>query len=310
MNKNNFHIVLKWGAIMGAGSAIVLFLRDYTSTLNFYPFGPIMDVLMILVFFGCLYVGIKQCRDTLQNQMIKLYKAFLVGGGITLIAVVLVFIYLLVNYSFFDKNAVDKINSKNEDRYYDKIKKDTISMQDIAMYLDSSFVIIDDQKDIFFNSVTIDSNCLVLANNKIDSLKSLYKECLLATKLQDTSKCLLFKFDDYSQKAFTQLYQKYTTEIVDSTQMPCVSALNSILLNSAKEMKKVTPLQMKFEKGKSDVIHLNSVLGASLFYSFPILIYGLLFDLFVSLFLFRKKPDEIVEEEKADAEKENQNIEN
>jgi len=308
MNKGNFLILLKWGGFMGVGLAVVNYLRDYTATLDFYPFAPVLDLLMILIFIGCLYAGIKEYRNALPNQLIKFMKAFLVGGEVTLVAVVVFFIYLLINFNFIDNTSLEKINAKNEARYYEKIKNDTLSKQEIVTYLAASFAIIDDQREIIFNSVNPDSSCIELADSRINSLKSSFEQSLLSTNPDDTVKTFS-SFEKYSYRTFTTLSQQYCN-VDDSIQKPCISNLSSIFVNSAEKMKHITPLQVKYKQGLSTVIHYNSEISAACFLAIPVLIYGLLFNLFVSFFLFRKKMNKEENEPQPDSEDDNQNIEN
>lgn len=293
---------------MGVGLAVVNYLRDYTATLDFYPFAPVLDLLMILIFIGCLYAGIKEYRNALPNQLIKFIKAFLVGGEVTLVAVVVFFIYLLINFNFIDNTGLEKINAKNEARYYDKIKNDTLSKQDIDTYLAASFAIIDDQREMIFNSVKPDSSCIELANSRINSLKSSFEQSLLLINPADTVKTLS-SFEEYSHRTFNTLTQQYCN-VDDSIQKPCISNVSSIFVNSAKEMKHITPLQVKYKQGLSTVIHYNSEISAAFFLSIPVLIYGLLFNLFVAFFLFRKKKEKNENEPMSDRQEDNQNIEN
>jgi len=308
MNKGNFLILLKWGGFMGVGLAVVNYLRDFTATLDFYPFAPVLDLLMILIFIGCLYAGIKEYRNALPNQLIKFTKAFLVGGEVSLVAVVVFFIYLLISFNFIDNASLEKINAKNDARYYDKIKNDTVSKQEIATYLAESFAIIDDQKEIIFNSVQPDSSCIELADSRINSFKCSFEQSLLSTNNVDTLKSLS-SFEAYSNRTFITLKQQYCN-VDDSIQKPCISNLSSILVNSAEEMKHITPLQVKYKQGLSAVIHYNSKISAAFFLAIPVLIYGLLFNLFVSFFLFRKKKNKEENEPQPDSEEDDQIIEN
>ncbi len=308
MNKGNFLILLKWGGFMGVGLAVVNYLRDFIATLDFYPFAPVLDLLMILIFIGCLYAGIKEYRNALPNQLIKFTKAFLVGGEVTLVAVVVFFIYLLINFNFIDNSSLEKINAKNESRYYDKIKNDTVSKQEIATYVAASFAIIDDQKEIIFNSVQPDSSCIELADSRINSLKCSFEQSLLSVNHVDTLKSLS-SFEEYSNRTFITLTQQYCN-VDDSIQKPCISNLSSVLVNSAEKMKHITPLQVKYKQGLSAVIHYNSEISAAFFLAIPVLIYGLLFNLFVSFFLFRKKKNQDENEPQPDSEEDDQNIEN
>lgn len=99
-------IVLQWGALLGVGLAIIHYFRNITAEWDFYSFGPVIDLLMILLFIGGLYLGIKTHKDYAGDKGLSFPKAFLTGVLISLVSFFLFFLYLIVNYSWSSSENV------------------------------------------------------------------------------------------------------------------------------------------------------------------------------------------------------------
>src|SRR5574344_462641 len=133
MRKTKFQIILKWGALLGAGLSLIRLLNFFSRNIE-YSFGPVFDLLMIVAFVGVLYACIKESRDKCLDGIIKFTKAFCVGASVVFIAFVAVFVYLNFHYTVIEKDGIEKHNQRNIELAYQKIQKDTITNDEIKDY--------------------------------------------------------------------------------------------------------------------------------------------------------------------------------
>ena len=66
MKKTKFITIVKWGALLGAGLSVINLLGFFALQTG-YHFGPVKDLLQVLAIVGCLYMAIRDIRDTVQD---------------------------------------------------------------------------------------------------------------------------------------------------------------------------------------------------------------------------------------------------
>lgn len=292
MKKTFFTITLKWGLILGAGLSAIQFIRTFTDHFDFYSFGPILDLLMVVLFIGALYLGIREYRDSMEEGNIKFARAYLTGIGITLTAFVIVFVYLFFQYSYIDKQALSRINERNRVRYIEKIGNDTITKAEVALYLDSAVFYLEREKTELIKSYP---ECERALENFSDSLGRFYHFRLENGQRSDTSRYLLKNFDRYSHRVFMEVAESLLSGRMPETDS-CALAREGLVRNTVSEIQSLNVVQNRFRSDGNKVPFYENELAAALFFSFSVLIYGLLFDLFVSLYLYRNRKEEPPEE--------------
>lgn len=298
MKKKGSVIIIKWGLILGAGVSLLRFLNSYLSNLDIYPFGPVLDLLMVLLFIGTLYLGIKDYRDDILDGEIKFGKAYLLSFLISLLGFFIVFFYLNIHYSVIDKEELNKLNLRNEAKYIEKIEKDTVTQKDLMDYVRYT------QERL---AISGSESCNAIISPKLDTLRLYYEIRMMNRKLPDADKFELKNFDGYARKNLVELAE-ITLQQQDLIDSGCEEEFKKIIAATLSGMEQNSLLNRKIDEGKSTIPRYDNIFAAALYFSLSVLIYGLLFGLFVSLYLYRKKKDPDTEEaEEKDGEDEMNN---
>lgn len=306
-NNNKKHLsILKWGGILGAGLIVLKFIQGYAKLFDFYPIGPVIDLLLALLFIGALFMGIKEYRDSILEGTIKFPKAFLVGGLISGVAFFIMFIYLIIDYNYINKNALNELNKKNELRYIENTENKEVTDEDIKIYLKEIKPLLSSGylKESNLNST---DDCLTLIEPVLQTITDYYIIRLQNKKLADSTALLLVNFDRYAQKVFLEIAE--TALKSQEVGSECNRLLNDVITSTVKEMQSNQLLKKKIDAEWESIPRYENIFATALYFSISVIIYGLLFSLFVALYLYRSKKESDNQEEEIENE-ENINIEN
>lgn len=301
MRKTKFHIILKWGALLGAGLSLIRLLHFLGRDID-YNFGPIFDILMVVTFVAALYFGIKEYREKCMDGIIRFPKSFIVGTGIVMISYVVMVFYMFVHYSVIEKDGIAKNNAKNVEMAMKRMGKDTITQAEIVVYCQQSDSI------IRYNMQTIeadgDSTCCEIVNDGIDNVLQSFTTQL--TQKKKTPEDALFRLDSFQIESNRILMLALENYLLNGNNAndSCNALLAPILSNSIDDFGSINPYQLRFEKEKNKIPHMESVWIAAPTYSLSIILYGILINIFVALFVYRKEKRTCPEPEATDTETE------
>jgi hypothetical protein len=93
---------LKWGSFLGVGLVLIQLGIHFTNHLQFFSYKPLFELLQVLLYLFCLYMGIKEGREKTYKGNIKFSTAFVIGAYISIIASLLMAVYAII-YAFYVK---------------------------------------------------------------------------------------------------------------------------------------------------------------------------------------------------------------
>lgn len=277
--KNKLKITFIWGALLGAGLSLIKLLGFFSQNID-YPFEPISDLLMVIVFVVCLYMGIKELRDKYQDGLIKYTRAFALGLGITVFAYIIMVIFLIVNYQFIDKDGVARTNQQNIEKAHEAIAKDTATQVEIDSYLSQTQEIITDNAKKITNDTLpqVDSVLHVILTQQWAHVKK--------GSLMENADNHLNVFAKNAQQSLAVITENVLKENVDST---CAAQVRAIITESQPQIEAIDPADVRFEAIQDKIPQAKNAYDAALKYSIAILLYGIMLDIFVALFLYRNE---------------------
>jgi hypothetical protein len=286
MVKKFLMIEIKWGLITAGVLALLELVKYYTRIID-YPFQTISVLLFIVVMVGLLYLCIKEVRDRMYGGQISFARAFCSGAVMMLSASLALFPYLIVQYTYIDKEAISDMNRRNWEIFRAAQSKDTLSAEEQA---------------VFFEQLTVWKDGLVKEIHEGQpspelqkSVDSLLSELLQVTKhkLQGIDSLKLANFTAMAQKEWMNTATAmlngiaqwedadlYTQSLRTSVQALCDSMSHFALIDC------------RMEHIKNSVPYYKTPVAAALRYAiFTVLLYGLFFTIFVALYLHRKKTE-------------------
>lgn len=286
MSRSKFFIAIKWGALLGAGLSLIKLVTYYAGTLDAeYPIGPISDLLMVAAFVFAIYMAIKEIRDKRQDGIIRFAPAFGYGVLVVLIAYAVMVGYLLAHYSYIEKDGVEKNNRRNMELAYKRLQKEQVSDAEVSRYYDSVEAIIRNERE---NAET-DTVCGEKLDSALQILLTAYGRQLVEKPhaADDPS----YRLDSFSFKANELLYRCAEAVLSNANEnnRECLAQLPAILDAGSREMQAIDPLDARFEAVKPSIPQSDSPVTAAFAYSLSILLYGLLLNIFVALFLYRNE---------------------
>ena len=269
---------IKWGALLGAGLSLIKLISFFASKLD-YPFGPVADLLMIAFFILCLYMGIKEIRDKQQDGLIRFPKAFLLGILMTLVAFVVMFLYLLIHFNYIEKDALKTKNEMAIQRAEKLVQKDTITRAELTNYYQNVCSILQSEAE----HTDVDSTRKLQSDSSMNLLLDAYQKQLIENKHDDEPN--FYRLDSFEYNAQCLLYD-ITRNLngIDSTTAIIVG-------ESHEDIHAMIPVWQK-RLVQMDIPQIHSIPVAAAADSLSVIIYGLLLDIFVALFLYRKEKNQ------------------
>ena len=277
MKETKFIVILKWGALLGAGLSVINLL-GFLALKTGYHFGPVKDLLQVLVIVGCLYMAIRDIRDKMQDGLIKFQKAFGIGCCIVIIGYAIVALYMLLHFSVIDKNGVEQINQRNLEAATKSIQQDTITTAELKQYHS-------DLKRIALSEVrkNIGSDSLRLkADSGVMSILQRYERDLTVLCHHDSS---LLRLDTFDIRADQQLR---STLFSIRSNNPEITTYSLDAVENARDSMAENPVWLQ-RRNAQPIPQYHSISAAAFITTIAILLYGLMINIFVSLFLYRKE---------------------
>ncbi|HPE41131.1 MAG TPA: DUF4199 domain-containing protein [Bacteroidales bacterium] len=284
--KKQIAILLKWGAILGVALSFIQLVRKFSDSFDFYAFGPIIELLNALLFIGLIYIGIKEVRDDCMDQIISFSKAFVRGLLIVITAFVIVFVYLNLHYGVIFKDQLQVVNEKNMTRFYERLQQDSVTIQERDTILYKQLNQIINQKNLLKQNAEIDSLNAAIIDLRVDTVWQHYSHFMKSQTLPSES-FTLGNLDHYSRETILDILGKYIGKYPKTDTLS--TYVSSIIINGSDHFKDHSLLDQRFKNEKSKVpLHQNSF-SASLYFSLSVILYGILFNIFISMYLYNRK---------------------
>ena len=286
MNRSKFIITIKWGALLGAGLSLIKLVTYYAGTLDAdYPIGPISDLLMVAAFVFAIYMAIKEVRDKAQDGVIRFAPAFGYGTLVVFIAYALMVCYLLLHYRLIETDGVEKNNRRNMELAFQRLQKEMVTDAEVSQYYEDVTVILGKERE----NLETDSVCGAKLDSATQVLLTAYRRQLVEKPHKDEDPA--YRLDSFQTKANELLYRCTEAILANSTDdnRECLANLPVLLDNSSRNLHGLDPLNARFEAVKPSVPQSESPVMAAFAYSLSILLYGLLLNIFVALFLYRNE---------------------
>ena len=106
-------IIFTIGILLGISISALELAKFYAEQLEYQPFVKISSILLILLIVYALYWGLKEIKNRFLKGNIKFTRAFIYGCGISFVAFMVVFFYLILHYHYIDVEGLQRINEKN-----------------------------------------------------------------------------------------------------------------------------------------------------------------------------------------------------
>lgn len=274
-------IILKWGALLGAGLSLINLLGYFAEKVQ-YAFGPVKDLLQVVAIVFCLYMAIKEIRDKQNDGLIKFSDAFLIGGGITFIGYFVLVAYMFLHFGVIDKEGISRINQKNIAQVTEAIKQDSLTQ---------------DEKEAYFNSIRKLSLQKSATRNVEDEVYRQHVDSGLIviittfrTKMEQYSKT---ETNFYQLAEFDKKADKLYLEAIRQTQLNPYTTVDTMSVAISEEVRDTMAahpvLAARVEAAKDRIPQFTKISGAAVLTPLAALLYGLMLDIFVALFLYRKE---------------------
>lgn len=308
--KNSFTIALKWGALLGVALSLLQLAKVYSRGFDFYTFGPVITLFNVLIFIAILYLGIKEIKEECYDGIISFAKAFLQGTIMVFVAFFVVLIYLNIQYGVIFKDELPKINELNKEKFKENLLKDSLTNEEFETVLISQHQMMKNESDRVVLDANIDSINGKLISNRLDTVYQYYTHFVRGQR----DSIELFKlgnFDQFSKEVWMNVLGKYLTTLPKNDSM--APYLNTIISNSIQKYATISPLTTRYEKEKTKIPQYTNSFSAALFYSFSVIIFGILFNIFVAMYLYDRKKrveqEDQIEENESEISNETENKE-
>lgn len=286
-NGNSFLTIFKWGVLLGVIISGIEIVKNFAHKLDLSAYSSVISICLILLIILILYAGIKEVRDRHEAQLISYPKAFGIGIGITLIAFLIVLFSLTVIFSV-QPQFLQNINQKNQQLYHEKLQKDSITTAEITHFLKQvDSLTLAKEQEIVSEMGYSDATAKIIDSN-ITLIKNHFGPYIQHGRAVDSVQYQLGNFDTFAKNAWVQFYERsekggYLTDSL-------ITPITRIVITTAEEMGSLSVLENRYLNTKEGNVFIHSnPLSSAMMFALSLIIYGLLCDLFVALYLYRKK---------------------
>ena len=269
-------IIIKWGALLGAGLSLINLIGFFLE--KAYYFAPVRELLEVLTIVSCLYLAIRDIRDKAQDGLIKFPKAFGIGSLVIIISYLILSLYMTLQLGVIEKNGVERINRQFLEAATKSIMKDTATTAELKQY-----------------HLTLKQTALKDAREKVndDSLKLKNDSTIVAILRQHEynltkrylNDSLFLQLDSFDIRADQMLRNTIYSMRIANPEIndTCFNAVEN-----ARDSMAENPIWKQRLKTQN-IPQYHTAFEAAFVSSLAALLYGLLINIFVALFLYRKE---------------------
>ena len=284
MKKNLLQITLKWGFILGLALSAIQFLRIFSDLEYFATIGRILDLMQFVAFIGILLLGMKEYRDETLGGRIKFPRAFLSGALMAIVAFVVVILYLTIHYDYIDKEAIPKLNERNRVRYSEKMKTTPVTEEELTDYIHR----VENSLHATVSDVQT-QECDAVVKENLSVLGKYYALRMQNRAVADSSVYQLKNFDQYAQRQLLDLTKQILTQQEEDTA--CHQAFIQTVQTTIRQLQQETLFDKHYRENINQLPLYTNTFATALYFSVSILVFGLLFAIFVALYVYRGKKE-------------------
>ena len=282
---SNFLSILKWGFLLGAVVSAIEIVKNYAQNLDITSFGSVISIAILVITVLILYAGIKEVRERTEDDVISYPKAFGVGIGIVFVAFVVVLLVLTTLFSVRPK-FLQNVNDKNQELYYENLKKDSVTTAEVNLFLEQIDSLTSAKLQLTTETLTLEEALAVDSN--VQFIMRHYLPYIQNGRNVDSTHYTLGNFNNFAKNAWVQMFEKCQQGafLTDSLVTP----ITQVIISTANEMENFNLHEKRYQATKNEKVftHTNP-LSSAIMFSFSLIIYGLFCNLFVALYLYRKK---------------------
>jgi len=276
---------LKWGVVLGVTLALFEVVKMFARNVQFEG-AKMFDLALIIAYVLILYTGVKELKEKYPDRL-SFAKAFLGCLIISITGSVLFFGYDMVHYAVIDPQGLDKKYESALANYKAVIERDTITDQELNVYLDTVRVIMAEQEAAVLQSDTLTDTLRADAHRGTDMILHYYEEKLLARRSADTvHQYQLSNFPAYARRVLMETLALYVAQNESQPSTPCVQ---QAVQQTCTQLNAVNPADARFEKNKSRVPHYDKPGRYAGISAMMNLLYGMFFGIFVAMYHYRSK---------------------
>lgn len=278
-------VCVKWGALLGVALSIFELVKMVARNVEFEG-AKMFDIAIIIVFILLIHGGVKEFKEK-YPQRLSFAKAFAACVLISAVGSLLFFGYDLLHYTVIDKDGLAKKYENALSNFRKVIERDTITQQELNIYLDTVKVIMQEQEAMVTQSETIADSTLNDIRRGDGMIMRYYEEKMTARRAADTAhNYQMANFAPYSRRVLMETLELYVAQNESQSSTPFVE---KVVQQTSTEMMSVNPTDTRFEQNKSHVPHYDKALTYTSVSALMDLLYGMFFGLFVAMFHYRSK---------------------
>lgn len=282
---SNFLSILKWGFLLGAVVSAIEIVKNYAQSIDITSFSSVISIAILVITVLILYAGIKEVRERTEGDVISYPKAFGVGIGMVFVAFVVVLLVLTTLFSVRPK-FLQNVNDKNQELYYENLKKDSVTTAEVNLFLEQIDSLISAKLQLTTETLTPEEALAVDSN--VQFIMRHYLPYIQNGRNVDSTHYTLGNFNNFAKNAWVQMFEKCQQGafLTDSLVTP----ITQVIISTANEMENFNLHEKRYQATKNEKVftHTNP-LSSAIMFSFSLIIYGLFCNLFVALYLYRKK---------------------
>ncbi len=278
-------VCLKWGALLGVALSLFEVVKMVARNVEFEG-AKMFDIAIIIVFILLLHAGVKEFKEKYPHRL-SFAKAFGCCFLISLVGAVLFFGYDLLHYTVVDKDGLSKKYENALKNYRAVIDRDTITTQELNLFLDTVSVIMAEQETEVCQSEEITDSVRTDIRRGRQLIERFYGEKMVARRAADTAQNYqMANFAPYSRRMLMETLELYVAQNETQASTPYVERL---VQQTSSNMMAVNPADARFEQNKTHVPHYDKALTYTSVSALMDLMYGMFFGLFVAMFHYRSK---------------------
>lgn len=282
---SNFLSILKWGFLLGAVVSAIEIVKNYAQSIDITSFSSVISIAILVITVLILYAGIKEVRERTEGDVISYSKAFGVGIGMVFVAFVVVLLVLTTLFSVRPK-FLQNVNDKNQELYYENLKKDSVTTAEVNLFLEQIDSLTSAKLQLTTETLTPEEALAVDTN--VQFIMRHYLPYIQNGRNVDSTHYTLGNFNNFAKNAWVQMFEKCQQGafLTDSLVTP----ITQVIISTANEMENFNLHEKRYQATKNEKVftHTNP-LSSAIMFSFSLIIYGLFCNLFVALYLYRKK---------------------
>lgn len=282
---SNFLSILKWGFLLGAVVSAIEIVKNYAQSIDITSFSSVISIAILVITVLILYAGIKEVRERTEGDVISYPKAFGVGIGMVFVAFVVVLLVLTTLFSVRPK-FLQNVNDKNQELYYENLKKDSVTTAEVSLFLEQIDSLTSAKLQLTTETLTPEEALAVDSN--VQFIMRHYLPYIQNGRNVDSTHYTLGNFNNFAKNAWVQMFEKCQQGafLTDSLVTP----ITQVIISTANEMENFNLHEKRYQATKNEKVftHTNP-LSSAIMFSFSLIIYGLFCNLFVALYLYRKK---------------------